>query len=142
DAFDHAVPKPADSNELHRAIRGVLKSPVPVAAPVIVEPAKPGSILNGLRATLPKGTWIKLMTLAATESIHYANAAAAAFEAGDVETTLRCAHALRGLASNFEAADVEKKALEIERNGANRGTIYALQASANAWATKAKAGTI
>jgi CheY-like chemotaxis protein len=142
DAFDHAVPKPADSNELHRAIRGVLKSPLPAVTPVIVEPAKPGSILNGLRASLPKGTWIKMMTLAATESIHYANAAAAAFEAADVETTLRCAHALRGLASNFEAADVEKKALEIERNGANRGTIYALQASANAWAAKARAGTI
>lgn len=142
DAFDHAVPKPADSNELHRAIRGVLKSPSPAVAPVIVEPAKPGSILNGLRATLPKGTWIKLMTLAATESIHYANAAAAAFEADDAETTLHCAHALRGLASNFEATDVEKKALEIERNGANRGTIYALQASANAWAAKAKAGLI
>ena len=142
DAFDHAVPKPADSSELHRAIRGVLKSPLQVAAPVIVEPAKPGSILNGLRATLPNGTWIKLMTLAATESIHYANAAAAAFEVGDVETTLRCAHALRGLAGNFEAADVEKKALEIERNGANRGTVYALQASANAWAAKARAGII
>ena len=142
DAFDHAVPKPADSNELHRAIRGVLKSPLPAAPPIIVEPAKPGSILNGLRATLPKGTWIKLMTLAATESIHYANAAAAAFEANDAETTLRCVHALRGLASNFEAADVEKKALEIERNGANRGTVYALQASANAWATAAKAGII
>ncbi len=142
DAFDHAVPKPADSSELHRAIRGVLKSPLPAVAPVIVEPAKPGSILNGLRATLPKGTWIKLMTLAATESIHYANAAAAAFDAGDAETTLSCAHALRGLASNFEAADVEKKAMEIERNGANSGTVYALQASANAWAAKAKAGTI
>lgn len=142
DAFDHAVPKPADSIELHRAIRGVLKSPSPAAAPIIVEPAKPGSILNGLRATLPKGTWIKLMTLAATESIHYANAAAAAFEAGDAETTRRCAHALRGLASNFEAADVEKKAVEIERNGGNRGTIYALQASANAWAANAKAGII
>jgi CheY-like chemotaxis protein len=142
DAFDHAVPKPADSNELHRAIRGVLKSASPSAPPVIVEPAKPGSILNGLRATLPKGTWIKLMTLAATESIHYANAAAAAFEAGDAETTLRCAHALRGLAGNFEAADVEKKALEIEKNGANRGTIYALQASANAWAKAATADTL
>lgn len=142
DAFDHAVPKPADSNELHRAIRGVLKSPLLASAPVIVEPAKPGSILNGLRATLPKGTWIKLMTLAASESIHYANAAAAAFEANDAETTHRCVHALRGLASNFEAADVENKAVEIERNGANHGTVYALQASANAWAASAKAGII
>ena len=141
DAFDHAVPKPANSNELHRAIRGFLIRGCPRRRSSL-NPAKPGSTLNGLRATLPKGTWIKLMTLAATESIHYANAAAAAFEAGDAETTRHCAHALRGLASNFEAADVEKKAMEIERNGANRGTVYALQASANAWATKAKAGTI
>jgi CheY-like chemotaxis protein len=142
DAFDHAVPKPANSNELHRAIRGVLNSPLPAAEPVIVEPSRPGSILGGLRATLPRGTWVKLMTLAATESIHYANAAAAAFEAGDTETTQRCAHALRGLASNFEAVDVEKKALEIEHNGGNRGTIHALQASANSWAAKARAGII
>ena len=75
DAFDHALPKPANSNELHRAIQGFLHSRRETQ-PVLVEPAKPGSILTGLRATLPKGTWVKLMTLAAMESIHYANAAA------------------------------------------------------------------
>jgi CheY-like chemotaxis protein len=115
DAFDHAVPKPANSNELHR---------------------------TGLCATLPKGTWVKLMTLAATESIHYANAAAAAFEANDAETTRRCVHALKGLARNFEAADLEKKAVEIEGGGANRKSVQELLAIANAWAAAAKAGTI
>ena len=141
DAFDHALPKPANSNELHRAIRGVLVSEQEIQ-PVIVEPAKQGSILTGLRATLPKGTWVKLMTLAATESIHYANAAAAAFEANDAKTTRRCVHALKGLARNFEAADLEKKAVEIEGGGANRKSVQELLAIANAWAVAAKAGTI
>ena len=139
DAFDHALPKPANSNELHRAIRGVLVSTQP-APPVIVEPAKQGSILTGLRATLPRGTWVKLMTLAAAESIHYANAAAAAFEANDAETTRRCVHALKGLARNFEAVDLEKKAVEIEGGGANRKSVQELLAIANAWAAAAKAG--
>jgi CheY-like chemotaxis protein len=138
DAFDHALPKPANSNELHRAISGVLQD----AAPVHVEPAKPGSILTGLRATLPKGTWVKLMTLAATESIHYANAAAAAFEANDAETTRRCVHALKGLARNFEAVELAKKAVEIEGGGANRKSVQELLAIADAWAAAAKAGTV
>jgi CheY-like chemotaxis protein len=141
DAFDHALPKPANSNELHRAIRGVLVSEQEIL-PVFVEPAKAGSILTGLRATLPRGTWVKLMTLAATESIHYANAAAAAFEANDAETTRRCVHALKGLARNFEAADLEKKAVEIEGGGANRKSVQELLAIADAWATSAKAGII
>jgi HPt (histidine-containing phosphotransfer) domain-containing protein len=107
-----------------------------------VEPAKPGSILTGLRATLPRGTWVKLMTLAATESIHYANAAATAFEANDAETTRRCVHALKGLARNFEAADLERKAVEIEGGGASSKSVQGLLASANAWATAIKAGII
>jgi CheY-like chemotaxis protein len=138
DAFDHALPKPANSNELHRAISGVLQD----ATPVHVEPAKQGSILTGLRAALPRGTWVKLMTLAAQESIHYANAAAAAFEANDAETTRRCVHALKGLARNFEAVDLEKKAVEIEGCGANRKSVQELLAIADAWATAAKAGTV
>ena len=141
DAFDHALPKPANSNELHLAIRGVLNSGQEIQ-PVIVEPAKQGSILIGLRATLSRGTWVKLMTLAATESIHYANAAAAAFQANDAETTRRCVHALKGLARNFEVADLEKKAMEIEGGGANRKSVRELLAIANAWATAAKAGII
>ena len=141
DAFDHALPKPANSNELHRAISGVLVA-YQEAEPVRVEPAKEGSIFNGLRATLPRGTWVKLMAMAAAESVHYANAAAAAFEAGDTETTRRCVHALKSLARNFEAADLEKKAVEIESGGANHEAVRKLLVIANAWAAAAKAGTI
>ena len=141
DAFDHALPKPANSNELHRAIRGVLDSRQHTI-PVIVEPAKPGSVLNGLRATLPRGTWVKLMTLAATESIHYATAAAAAYEANDSETTRRCVHTLKGLARNFEAAELEQKAVLVESHGADKTSVSELLAMANAWAEAARAGTI
>ena len=141
DAFDHALPKPANSNELHRAIRGVLASKQEIQ-PVLVEPAKAGSIFNGLRATLPKGTWIKLMTMAALESVHYANAAVTAFEAHDAETARRCAHALKGIACNFEAYELEKKAMEFESRNANREAVQELLGIANAWAAAARAGTI
>ncbi|HLA03444.1 MAG TPA: Hpt domain-containing protein, partial [Aestuariivirga sp.] len=63
-------------------------------------------------------------------------------EANDVETTRRCVHALKGLARNFEAADLEKKAVEIEGGGANRRSVQELLEFASAWATAAKAGTI
>ena len=141
DAFDHALPKPANSNELHRAIKGVLISEQE-SQPVLVEPAKAGSILTGLRATLPKGAWAKLMAMAAMESVHYANAASMAFDADDVETTRRCAHALKGLARNFEAAELEKKAVEIESGNTSRGTVQELLVLANGWATAAKASSI
>ena len=83
------------------------------------------------------------MTLAATESIHYANAAAAAFEADDAETTQRCVHALKGLARNFEAADVGEKS-GGNRRGRCQSRIgsWSLLAIANAWAAAAKAGII
>ena len=41
DAFDHALPKPANSNELHRAISGVLVSRQQYRR-FVVEPAKQG----------------------------------------------------------------------------------------------------
>ena len=141
DAFDHALPKPANSNELHRAIRGVLISEQEIQ-PVLVEPTKAGSILTGLRATLPKGTWAKLMAMAAMESIHYANAASMAFDANDIETTRRCAHALKGLARNFEAAELEKKAVEIERGNTSRGAVQELLMLANGWAIAVKANSL
>ncbi len=141
DAFDHALPKPANSNELHHAIRGVLgaKRPLP---PAVVEPARPGSLFNGLRATLPRGTWLKLMTLAATESVHYATAAATAFEAGDAETARRCVHALKGLARNFEAAGLEAKAMMIESRGADRQAMEELLLMANSWVAAAGSGKL
>ncbi len=132
DAFDHALPKPANGNELHRAISNALDSRI------LVEPAKPGSLVQGLRASLPRGAWNKFIAMAAMESIHYANAAASAFAAGDQETARRCAHALRGLARNFEADDVEMAAMAIENDGADRSSIERLLRLANSWTQSAK----
>ncbi len=146
DAFDHAVPKPANSNELHRAIKGVLVSrPLQqyvetIVTPIHVVPAKPGSIATGLRAGLPTGTWRNLVRTAARESIHYANAAVMAFEAGDTETTRRCVHALKGLALNFEASEIEKITVEIERKGVSLGMVKRLLNLASAWHETANLG--
>ncbi|HRA94961.1 MAG TPA: Hpt domain-containing protein, partial [Aestuariivirga sp.] len=65
-----------------------------------------------------------------------------AFDADDKETTRHCVHALKGLARNFEAADLEGKAVQIETAGACRETITELLALADAWVTAAEAGTI
>lgn len=135
DAFDHALPKPANGNELHRAISNALDSRV------IVEPAKPGSLASGLRASLPRGTWNKFIAMAAMESIHYANAAASAHAAGDHATARRCAHALKGLARNFEAGEVEMAAKAVENGGANTATIEKLLQQTNSWAQAAKSGS-
>ena len=82
------------------------------------------------------------MTLAATESVHYATAAAAAFEADDVETTRRCVHALKGLARNFEATELEAKAIMIESDGADRQAVQELLSIANSWAAAAGSGKL
>jgi CheY-like chemotaxis protein len=132
DAFDHALPKPANGNELHRAISNALDSRI------LVEPAKPGSLAEGLRASLPKGAWNKFIAMAAAEGIHYANAAASAFAAGDQDTARRCAHALTGLARNFEAGEVELAAMAIESDGAGQASIEKLLRLATEWARSAK----
>ncbi len=132
DAFDHALPKPANGNELHRAISNALDSRI------LVEPSKPGSLVEGLRASLPRGTWNKFIAMAAMESLHYANAAASAFAAGDQETARRCAHALTGLARNFEAGDVEIAAMAIENAGADQDAIERLLRQTRSWIQSAK----
>lgn len=144
DAFDHALPKPANGNELLRAIKNALQSQqttAEVKPPARVELSRPGSVASGLRASLPKGTWNNLVALAAMESIHYANSAAVAFEAKDFETTRRCAHALLGLARNFEAAEVEQQAAAIEMNGATTDAVQNLLILTSLWHTATKTGS-
>jgi CheY-like chemotaxis protein len=139
DAFDHALPKPANGNELHRAIRGVLVQKTEILSvtkeysPIHVEPAKAGSLISGLRAGLPKGTWENMQRLAAAESVHYANAASIAFSANDVETLRRCVNAIIGLAKNFEAAEIEHLTSSIERDGTDNRNIAMLLVLATEW---------
>jgi CheY-like chemotaxis protein len=144
DAFDHALPKPANGNELHRAIRGVLLPKQEVLAqnlismPVHVQPAKAGSIASGLRAGLPKGTWENMKRLAAAESVHYANAASVACGANDTETLRHCVQALLGLSANFEAAEIEQLARLTMNNGFDNRNIATLLVLATEWHASTK----
>jgi CheY-like chemotaxis protein len=101
DAFDHAIPKPANGNELRRAIDKALN--LQPAQGLVIETAKPGALSLGLQSTLPRHVWIRFVAMAAEEAVHYANAADAAFIADDAETLRRCLHSLKGLAANFGA---------------------------------------
>jgi CheY-like chemotaxis protein len=104
DAFDQAIPKPANGNELHRAIHKALNErPERV---VVETPTKPGALASGLQATLPKGAWARFVAMAAEEAAHYVNVAETALAFGDEDTFRRCLHSLRGLALNFGADEV------------------------------------
>lgn len=106
DAFDHAVPKPANGNELDHAIREALKTGarMKAAAPegVAVDMAQASALANGLRATLPAGTWQQMIRLARQEAQHFVNAARVAKEMDDAETQRRALHGLKGLALSFD----------------------------------------
>jgi CheY-like chemotaxis protein len=144
DAFDHALPKPANGNELHRAISGVLLPKHGILAvtakpePILVNPANAGSIVTGLRAGLPKGTWENMQRMAAAESVHYANAASIAVSGNDVQTLRHCIHALLGLARNFEAAEIEQLVTAIDENGSNGRNIATLLVLATEWHNSTK----
>ncbi len=104
DAFDQAIPKPANGNELHRAIHKALRDkPDRIIVP---EPTKPGALASGLQATLPKGAWARFVAMAAEEAAHYVNVAETAIAFRDDETLRRCLHSLRGLALNFGAEEL------------------------------------
>jgi CheY-like chemotaxis protein len=130
-AFDHAVPKPANGNELNRAIRKALES---APAPAIsVNTAEPGGIAEGLRSSLSPGLWSRLASMAAGESMHYANAAAFAFECRDDETLRRCLHSLRGLALSFKHPALILALLEIDATGASEEKLQQVCALAAKW---------
>ncbi len=144
DAFDHALPKPANGNELHRAIRGVLLPKTgglvasQISDPILVHPTNTQSLVSGLRAGLPKGTWENMQRLAAVESVHYANAASIAFSANDIQTLNHCVNALLGLSTNFEATEIETLTKLIVSKGADNRNIATLLVLATEWHTTSK----
>lgn len=115
DAFDSALPKPANGNELRRAMINALahKDSNPITVP-----AKPSGadIVNALRGGLPAGVWAKLAETAAQEMRHLANSLHAALESGDIETAKIGGFGLKGLALNFGATQVARLAEALSAN--------------------------
>ncbi len=105
DAFDQALSKPANSNELLKAMTSAVLFKDSKTARI---PAKPSreDILQALRGTLPRGVWLRLAETAGRDMLHLVNCIGAAVEAADVEMTRQGVVNLKGLANNFGATDV------------------------------------
>jgi CheY-like chemotaxis protein len=114
DAFDSALPKPANGNELRAVIEAALaQEAVPASDARDVREAV--AVLASLRKGLTHGSWFQLMSTAASEITHFASAAAAAFHAGGTEDAQDAARALKGLARSFAQPDLEIAAAGFER---------------------------
>jgi CheY-like chemotaxis protein len=99
DAFDSALPKPANSNELQRAMRQVLADAPRREAPE----SSRTSHWQLLASNLPHGTLTILARAAEREMEHLILAYGSCMEGGDTETAHHCRKALKAIAVSFEA---------------------------------------
>ncbi len=111
DAFDCALPKPANRNELETALTRALDLRQQRGGPgeALLLPqgaADPMAVLAGLREALPQGSWSRLLATAGEEMRHAVMVMAACAEAGDRACLVRAAHSLEGLARSFVAEEV------------------------------------
>jgi CheY-like chemotaxis protein len=105
DAFDSALPKPANGNELQMALRKALaaKPKTSVKSPVAADALPHWAMLS---SSLPAGTLSILMKAAAREVHHLILAYGSCREAGDADTAQHCRKALKSVASSFEMRDL------------------------------------
>ncbi len=136
DAFDNAVPKPANSNELFKAMTKAmgmkdrnLQQIVANEGPTHVTA---NGLLGALRRAVTAGSWRRLQITAANEMRQLGLVMGAAHEAGDIEIYRKCAHSIKGLASNFEATLVVAK-LEQCRADVTQASLEALLLEIENW---------
>jgi CheY-like chemotaxis protein len=134
DAFDSALPKPANTNELHQALAAAMGLKDKNAASLILTttPAAADDVINALRNSLSIGAWSRLQATAAEEMRHLALAMSSNAEAGDDETTLKCCHSMKGLAMNFGATGVVDKSARFVMMKSDAAMLELL-AAINAW---------
>jgi CheY-like chemotaxis protein len=101
DAFDSAVPKPANSNELDRALRAALKT-----RPTVV----PDNLWTNFALELPQGTRNLMVRTAAQEMTHLVLVYASCMTAGDHAGQTLCRDRLVKLAQNFGASSIATSA--------------------------------
>jgi CheY-like chemotaxis protein len=131
DAFDSALPKPANGNELRAAIEAALVNDA-APAPEAKDVSEAIAALASLRKGLTKGSWLQLMATAASEITHFACATAAAFEEGNGAGAKDAAHALKGLARSFAQTRLESAAhaFETTPTAATLATLAAVSTAA------------
>ncbi len=125
DAFDSALPKPANSNELHKAMKLALQGRQPPAPTVSVH-------WQMLTTSLPPGVLANLRSAAAKEMNHLILAYASCRAAGDNETANHCCKALKNVAKSFEFTELVNVLESHEANGAAPESVDLL-AIASTW---------
>ena len=103
DAFDSALPKPANSNELHKAMHKALQGRVPTTPKSAQAPLAHWQMLSN---SLPPGVLNNLKAAAAKEINHLILAYSSCRSAGDADTANHCRHAMKSVASSFEITSV------------------------------------
>lgn len=110
DAFDNALPKPANSNELMKAMTKAMglkdRNLAVLAANDQPASAQAATMINSLRQALTPGSWQRLQITAATEMRQLVLVMGAAIEAKDVQTEKKCRESIVGIAQSFEARSV------------------------------------
>jgi CheY-like chemotaxis protein len=134
DAFDSALPKPANTNELQRALINALGFKDKNAAAILAQTpqSSPEDVINALRNSLSIGAWTRLQATAADEMRHIALAMSANAEAGDDETLLKCCNSMKGLALNFGAAEIYEFAKDFAARKSD-DEMVALLGAINDW---------
>lgn len=117
-AFDTAVPKPANSNELQRAMARAIAhhgkgAESPYEAPKAgerktSERTTGESVWDSIRTLIPKRNLVALVNSASEEMRHLALALSAAREADEAEHLRHYRHALAGLAHNFGVDEIDQ----------------------------------
>jgi CheY-like chemotaxis protein len=110
DAFDNAVPKPANSNELLKAMTkamGLKDRNLAVLAandqPTVVNV---DNMIGALRKAITPGSWKRLQITAGHEMRQLALTMGAALEAKDWDVVHKCSANIKAMAKNFEATPV------------------------------------
>jgi CheY-like chemotaxis protein len=108
DAFDSAVPKPANTNELMTA----MSKAVAEHDQRLLLPAMPNKedLLSALKAALPAGAWRRVSAAAGAEMAHLINALSAVQEAADLDSQKQISRKLIQIASSFGATQVAQLA--------------------------------
>jgi CheY-like chemotaxis protein len=132
EVFDTAVPKPANSNELQRAMARAMDMHIPLEAPTTQATAVEENLWVALKRGLPAGMVRQMTETAAGELRHLALAVAAAREAGDEDALRRCLHALKGLALNFGAEEVAGLIVGYSTNP-DQENMRAISACIDSW---------
>jgi CheY-like chemotaxis protein len=125
DAFDSALPKPANSNELQLAMQRVLAAKREQANASI-------SHWTLLTTSLPPGTLSILTKAAAREINHLILAYGSCREAGDTETAIHCRKALKSVAASFVVSGLLELLNQHEQSQSWPETAALLQA-ADGW---------